>query len=84
MKVTLKDGYVVDIDEKVLDDYEFLEDLAAIDGGKGVRVISAVNKLFGDQVEKLKDHLRKDGRVSTAAMSGVILEAIQELKAKKS
>ena len=83
-EVKLKDGFTVSVDEKALDDYELLEDLAEIDGGNGARVISAINRLFGEEVEALKEHLRENGRVSTQAMIQALMEVIQGLKAKKS
>lgn len=82
-EIVMKDGFKIELDDTALDDYELLEDLADIDEGKRVKVISAVNRLFGDQVEAVKDHLRdKKGKVTTTAMMEVILEVIKALSKK--
>lgn len=82
-EITLKDGFKIELDDTALDDYELLEDLADIDAGKGVKVISAVSRLFGDQVDMIKDHLRNEkGKVTTTAMTEVVMEVITGLSKK--
>ena len=79
--IKLNDGYVVEVAEDNLDDYELLEDLAKIDGAEDdvpmSAVISATTRLVGEsQYKKLKEHLRDEaGRVPASKM----LEAIQDV-----
>lgn len=82
-EIVLQDGFKITLDDTALDDYELLEDLADIDAGKGQKITSAVRRLFGDQTDAVKDHLRdKKGRVTTTAMTGVVMEVIKALSKK--
>lgn len=79
IKETLKNGFEVEIPDENLDDYELLEDLAALDEGEENtgKIVSAYKRLLGaEQYKALKEHIRGDGgRVSATAM----LETLQEI-----
>lgn len=80
IKETLKNGFEVEIPDENLDDYELLEDLAALDEGEentGKIVSGAYKRLLGgEQYKALKEHIRSEaGRVSATAM----LETLQEI-----
>lgn len=79
IKETLKNGFEVEIPDENLDDYELLEDLAALDEGEENtgKIVSAYKRLLGEgQYKALKEHIRGEaGRVSATAM----LETLQEI-----
>lgn len=79
IKETLKNGFEVEIPDENLDDYELLEDLAALDEGEENpgKIVSAYKRLLGvEQYKALKEHIRSEsGRVSATAM----LETLQEI-----
>ena len=72
IKETLKNGFKLEIPDENLDDYELLEDLAALDDGdeNTGKVVSVYRRLLGDdQYNKLKEHIRgQNGRVSASTM----------------
>ena len=79
--VKLSDGFKIEIAEENLDDFELLEDLAAIDGAKDdvpmSEVISATKRLLGEnQYGELKEYLRNDAGIVPATS---MLESIQEI-----
>lgn len=81
INVMLSDGFLLIIAEENLDDFELLEDLAAIDGAKDdvpmSAVISATTRLLGEeQYRLLKEHLRNDAGIVPATS---MLESIQEI-----
>lgn len=81
MKVTLEDGFVLDIDDKKLDDYELVEALTDIDKGKVGRMTDAVDILLGNEKTNLFEHIRKEkGYVSTECVKGALLEIINGMK----
>ena len=75
-------GFEYEIDEEILDDYDFLELLCQIDEGETSLTIKMVDKLLGsEQKERLKDHVRTErGRVSAKRL---ITEMMEIFKAKK-
>lgn len=82
-KVKTESGFFCQIDEKVLDDMQMIDDLAAIDGGNAVLFPRVVERLIGKSgKERLYDHLRtEDGRVPIEAFGrelGDIIRAIGE------
>lgn len=86
MRGTTSTGFEFDVDEKRLDDYELLEDLADMTDGKEGKIVSVINRLLGEeQKEKLKDHLRdQEGRVAATGMTKEIMDVFKALKAKNS
>lgn len=77
-------GFEFQVEPDRLDDYELLEDLAAVSDGQEGRIVAVINRLLGeDQKTRLKDHLRKrDGKVSMNAMMQEIGEIFKALKVK--
>lgn len=84
MKGITSTGFEFDVDQKRLDDYELLEDLADMTDGKEGKIVSVINRLLGEeQKEKLKNHLRdEDGRVAASSMTQEIMDVFKALKAK--
>lgn len=71
----LKDGFEVEIQEESLNSWEFLEMLSDIDDGNAGLIVKVARAFLGDGLEKLKDHIRKDGKIPADAM----IEALSEL-----
>ena len=62
-------GFSFRIDRDVLDDWELFEDIDKVDGGDLSALMRVLNALLGEkQKSALKEHCRKDGRVSAKAM----------------
>lgn len=71
-------GFEFELNDEVLDDYELLEMLTELDEGQYGRVTRTVEKLLGkEQKEKLKEHVRKDGKVSATKLMNEIAEIFQ-------
>lgn len=82
---TTKTGFEFQLADNVLDDYELLEALCAIDSGNYGKVPAMVDALLGtDQVKKLKDHIRKNGKVSSAALVAEVFEILTAAGGKNS
>lgn len=66
-----KSGFVYEINEDVLDDWEFLETFEGLEKEDPIAIVKFVKKLLGkEQYEALKEHLRKkDGKVKTSLMT---------------
>lgn len=85
MKVTLKDGYEVTIDERHLNDWNVLKMLRGIDKGEPALVVDVAEILLGgeEQVDALAKHLEADGVTSITVMVEAmreIMESASELK----
>lgn len=80
-----KTGFEFEIDEEILDDYDFLELLCKIDEGETTLVIKMVDRLFGaEQKERLKNHVRTEsGRVSSKRLLEETMEIFNATKAGK-
>lgn len=80
-----KSGFEFEIDEEILDDYDFLELLCKIDEGEITLVIKMVDHLLGaEQKEKLKEHVRTEtGRVSAKRLLEEMMEIFNETKEGK-
>lgn len=78
IKGKTKSGFEFHIEEEVLDDYEILEDLCAIEEGEANKIPKVAIRIIGDeQMKKLKEHLRgKNGRVSASKMGEAIGEIL--------
>lgn len=78
IKGKTKSGFEFHIEEEVLDDYEILEDLCAIDEGEANKIPKVAIKILGDeQMKKLKDHIRgENGRASALKMGEAIGEIL--------
>lgn len=79
-------GFDYIVYDSALDDWDLLEDLNAVDAGNYQRIIPAAHKMLGErQLEKLKRHCMKDGRVTFSAVCKEIAEIMNsEPKVKKS
>lgn len=85
MKVKLKDGFEVVIDERHLNDWSLLKMLRGIDRGESALVVDVAEILLGgeENVDKLAEHLAVDGITSIEAMVDAmreIMESATELK----
>ncbi len=85
MKARLKDGFEAEIIEENVGDWEFLEILSDIDEGETGLIVKAARKMLGkDGVDRLKNHLRKEGgRVDITEMVEAfneLLTSVNELK----
>ncbi len=85
MVITLKDGFEVQIREKTLNDWRYLTVLRKIDKGETGLIVDAAEMLLGGEkeVEKLAEHLEKDGVTPADVMIDAlneIMESINELK----
>ena len=69
-------GFEFEIEEEILDDYDFLEVLSKIDEGETTLALKMVDMLLGEeQKEKLKDHVRSEsGRVSARKLIAEVME----------
>ena len=81
MKYKLKNGFELEIDNSSLDNWELLEVLADIDAGKSTMITKAFPMLIGDnQFAKLKEHMRKNGKISIAEMVETFTEIMNQLE----
>lgn len=85
MTVKLKDGFDVSVDEKALNDWNFLSMLRKIDKGDTGLIVDITERLLGGEkeVDKLAKHLEVDGITPADAMISAIAElidAVSELK----
>lgn len=85
VKGTTKSGFSYEIDEEILDDYEFLEILLKIDEGEVAFSIKMVDMLLGEkQKNRLKEHVRnEDGRVSASKLIVEAFEIFESIKKGK-
>lgn len=86
IKGMTESGFAYELEESVLDDYELLEDLCAIDKGENARIVAVTRKLLGDeQLSRLKEHLRDadTGRVPAKRMFEEFGEILSGVKAGK-
>ena len=85
MKAKLKDGYIVEIDEDSLNDWEFIKLLRKIDKGDAGLIVDVAEALLGgeEEVDKLAKHLAVNGRTPADKMVDAlteIMESANELK----
>ena len=81
MTYTLKNGFELSLDNSALDNWELLEVLAEIDGGKSTLITKAFPMLVGkEQFEKLKEHMRTNGKISIAQMVDTFSEIMNYLE----
>ena len=78
-------GFAFELSEDVLDDYELLEVLCAVDAGEYGKVPEVVKLLLGDeQKNKLKEHIRKEnGKVSATLMLSEVTDIFNSTKSLK-
>ncbi|MBQ3429198.1 MAG: hypothetical protein IJH28_05430 [Mogibacterium sp.] len=85
MKVTLKDGFEVTIDERHLNDWNLLKKLRGIDRGETSLVVDVAEILLGgeENLDALAKRLEVDGVTSIDSMVEAlreIMESATELK----
>ena len=84
MKGKTASGFEYEVDEKALDDYELLEDLAEVSDGREGRIGSVIDRLLGkEQKERMKDFLRDgSGKVAASKMIQEVKDIFEALKVK--
>lgn len=79
-----KSGFIYSVSNEALDDYELLETLASIDAGDSGLIPQMVTLLLGEeQKNKLKEHCKVDGRISSAKMLSEVSEILTSNSAGK-
>lgn len=73
------DGFSIDVDTAVFQDYEFLEALSDVTDGQPSSIVRPFRMLFtGDTYQAVKDYLRdEDGRVPVKAMSAFLSQVVK-------
>ncbi len=80
MLATLKDGFEVIVRDDCADDWEFLETLNAIDEGDSGKIVTVAKRLMDpEELSKLKEHCREDGKVTISRMADAIRELLESL-----
>ncbi len=80
---TTSSGFTYQIDENVLQDYELLEAIAETETNP-IMITRVVRLLLGDDIDKLKNHVRdENGRVSIEKMNVEITEIFEAQKKLK-
>ena len=85
MKLTLKDGFEVNVNDNCMNDWNFLVMLRKVDKGDYGLIVDVAETLLGgeEEVGKLADPLAVDGVTPADAMGEALLEimtSIRELK----
>lgn len=71
-------GFEFTVSDNVFDDWELIELLAEVGNGNALKLPAVLEKLIGAEGAKaLKEHCRKNGRVTTSAMNAEITEIMQ-------
>lgn len=77
-------GLELTFPRKKLDDWETMKLLRDIDKGEDFKLIDLCERLFDDDIEKIKEHVKdEDGDVTFTAMAeeiALIFSAVKELK----
>nr|DAQ66096.1 MAG TPA: hypothetical protein [Caudoviricetes sp.] len=83
IKGKTKSGFNYHIDENILQDYELLEAIAETEKNP-IFITKVVRMLLGDDIDKLKEHVRdENGHVSIEKMNVEITEIFQSQKKLK-
>lgn len=87
MQGKTKSGFKFDIDERILDDWYFLEAIAKADNTENPSAMLAgtvelVNLMFGENKAKLMEHIKSkhDGFAPQEAVKEEILDVIEQSK----
>lgn len=85
MKVTLKDGFEVNIDESRLNDWNLLKMLRSIDKGDASLIVDVAEILLGGEeaADALAKHYEADGIVPIDAMMSAMGEIMESASAVK-
>lgn len=77
-------GFEVDVEEKNLDDMEFVDALIALESGDLTGYGTVSSKLLSQEdKQKLYDHVRTDGRVPIKSFVDELAEIIKGLQSQK-
>lgn len=80
-KIKTSSGFECQISQDMLDDWDLLEILRSFDKGNPQLVIDAFEMLLGtDQYNRLKEHLRKDGKLKATDMMKEFSEIMSNVK----
>ena len=83
-KVKTSSGFECEINEKNLDDMRLLDLVAEVSNGNTTKLSEIINKVLGDQKEKLYKHIEDEhGRVPVEKASGEITEIFQKITTGK-
>lgn len=78
---TTTSGFHFEIDDSALDDWELVEALSEVDEGKPNKIVTAIKLLLGSEgATALKEHCRRDGRVSATVMMSEVAEIFNIIK----
>lgn len=82
MLVRTASGFELEINKDTLDDWELLEDLAALEGGDRGRIVPVARRVLGpDGLSKLIEHCRTpEGRAPATAVETELFEIFKLLK----
>lgn len=85
MKITLKDGYEVSVNEECFNDWKFLTMLRKIDKGDTGLIVDIAERVLGgeEEVDNLAQHFEVDGITPADSMISAIteiMESVGELK----
>ena len=70
-------GFEFEIIDGAFDDWELIELIAEVSDGNGLKIPAVLKKLLGDeQAAALKEHCRRDGKVTVEAMNAEITDII--------
>ncbi len=74
----ITNGFEFEVEEDLMDDYEFLETLCEIDNGNASLIPAVATQLLGvEQKKALMEHIRgENGRVSSQKMGEAIGEIL--------
>lgn len=74
----ITNGFEFEVEEDLMDDYEFLETLCEIDNGNASLIPAVATRLLGvEQKKALMEHIRgENGRVSSRKMGEAIGEIL--------
>ena len=78
------DGLTVAVDPTAFQsDWEVIEALAAMEDGSAspAAMMRVTRAVLGDAYDEVKDHVRKDGKVSADAMGGFLQQVFEVLNA---
>ena len=85
MIVKMKDGFSVNVNEECSNDWDFLTKLRKIDKGDAGLIVDVAEILLGgeEEVEKLAEHLKKDGLTRLDAMVDALTEIMESASSVK-
>lgn len=80
LKGTTESGFSFEIDDKTLDNYEFVETLAAAEADS-TQFVKLVNLLFGDKKQEAFDFVKRQyGYVSYKGISQLVIDIFKSAK----